>query len=129
KMADHPRRSKHVWRPSDREDKGARALDLPEPARAWVRKNGHRYGWMKDRVRGEAWHTEYEKQRDTMEDTDMPLTRAEADRVVDRFLARRIEHSPGQAAASNRESATIERILGDTSAGGFRAWKDLPLLR
>ena len=59
----------------------------------------------------------------------MPLTRADADLVVDRLLARRIEHTPGQTAASNRESATIERILGDTSAGGFRAWKDLPALR
>lgn len=60
---------------------------------------------------------------------DMPLTRADADLVVDRFLARRINHTAGQTAASNRESATIERILGDTSAGGFRAWKDLPALR
>lgn len=60
---------------------------------------------------------------------DMPLTRADADLVVDRLLARRISHTAGQTAASNRESATIERILGDTSAGGFRAWKDLPALR
>ena len=60
---------------------------------------------------------------------DMAITRDDADLIIDRFLARRIEHTPGQTAASNRESATIERILGDTSAGGFRAWKDLPALR
>jgi len=124
KVADHPDRSKHVWRPKDARDRGARALDLPEPARAWVRKNGHRYGWMKDRVAGEPWHVEFEHHRDTMED-DMPTARE----IVDELLSRRIEHTPGQTAASNRESATIERILGDMSAGGFRAWKDLPLLR
>ena len=60
---------------------------------------------------------------------DMPITRADADLIVDRLLARRIEHTAGQKAASNRDSATVERILGDTSAGGFRAWKDLPALR
>lgn len=42
-----------------------RALDLREPARAWVRANGHRYGWMKDRVRNEPWHFEYEFARDS----------------------------------------------------------------
>lgn len=59
-LADNPDRSKHVWRPDDRRDTGARALDLPEPARAWVRARGHFYGWRKDRVRGEVWHMEYE---------------------------------------------------------------------
>jgi len=52
-----------------------------------------------------------------------------AKEIVDELLARRITHTAGQAAASNREGATIERILGDASAGGFRAWKDLPALR
>ena len=56
---------------------------------------------------------------------DMPT----AKEIVDELLSRRINHTAGQAAASNRESATIERILGDASAGGFRAWKDLPALR
>jgi len=58
-LADNPDRSKHVWRPDSKTDTGARALDLPEPARAWVRRHGHDYGWAKDRVKGELWHMEY----------------------------------------------------------------------
>lgn len=58
--ADRPDRSKHVWRPGDRNDTGARALDLPEPARAWMHANGRRYGWYGWRVSGEPWHFEFE---------------------------------------------------------------------
>lgn len=71
-MADNPDRSKHVWRPNDARDTGARALDLPEPARSWVRKHGAAYGWMCDRVRGEAWHMEYEPEHDEHTEDDMP---------------------------------------------------------
>jgi len=62
---------------------------------------------------------------DPNQEDDMPT----AKEIVDELLSRRITHTPGQQAASNRDGATIERILGDTSAGGFRAWKDLPALR
>ena len=41
------------------------SLDLPEPARAWMRAHGHRYGWIKDIVPGEPWHFEYQAVRDT----------------------------------------------------------------
>ena len=41
------------------------SLDLPEPARAWMRAHGHRYGWIKDVVPGEPWHFEYQAARDT----------------------------------------------------------------
>ena len=41
------------------------SLDLPEPARAWMRAHGHRYGWIKDIVPGEPWHFEYQSARDT----------------------------------------------------------------
>jgi hypothetical protein len=67
-VADHPDRSKHVYRPQDTSDQGGRALDLPEPARGWVRAHGAPYGWMKDRVGGESWHMEYEVAHDTQED-------------------------------------------------------------
>jgi hypothetical protein len=53
--AAYPGTSKH--------EKG-NALDLPEPARAWVRKHGDDYGWIKDRVRNEPWHFEYDPSRD-----------------------------------------------------------------
>lgn len=70
--ADHPARSKHVWRPTDAQDRGGRALDLPEPARAWVRANGHRFGWAKDRVPDERWHFEHETWNDPSLEDDMP---------------------------------------------------------
>lgn len=41
------------------------ALDLPEPARSWVRKHGAAYGWIGGLVRGEPWHFEYQAKRDT----------------------------------------------------------------
>ena len=41
------------------------SLDLPEPARAWMRAHGHRYGWIKDLVPGEPWHFEFQADRDT----------------------------------------------------------------
>ena len=41
------------------------SLDLPEPARAWMRAHGHRYGWIRDVVPGEPWHFEYQAARDT----------------------------------------------------------------
>lgn len=35
------------------------AIDLPEPARTWMRKHGAAYGWIADRVPGEPWHFEH----------------------------------------------------------------------
>lgn len=35
------------------------ALDVPEPARAWVREHGRAYGWVKDVNPAEPWHQEY----------------------------------------------------------------------
>jgi hypothetical protein len=123
-----------VARPGTSLHESGIAIDLAEPARAWIRKHGARFGWVnpewaKRSATYEPWHWEYDPARDKSLEDDMPITRADADLIVDRFLARRIEHTAGQKAASNRDSATIERILGDTSAGGFRAWKDLPALR
>ena len=77
--ADHPSRSKHVWRPADTRDTGARALDLPDDGpRAWVREHGHRYGWIKDRVSREKWHMEYEPARDAVGAEEPPTRRAGA---------------------------------------------------
>lgn len=42
------------------------SLDLNGATKAWVRANGHRYGWIKDVVRGEDWHMEYQQNRDTV---------------------------------------------------------------
>lgn len=40
------------------------SLDLNGATKAWVRANGHRYGWIRDVVRGEDWHMEYQGHRD-----------------------------------------------------------------
>ena len=40
-------------------------MDLSGEARAWVRANGAKYGWMRDRVRNEPWHFEYEWANDS----------------------------------------------------------------
>lgn len=42
------------------------ALDLNGSTKAWVRANGHRYGWIKDVVKGEDWHMEYQQYRDVV---------------------------------------------------------------
>lgn len=52
-------------KPGTSKHETGRALDLAEPARAWVRSHGAKYGWMRDRVRNEPWHFEYELDRDT----------------------------------------------------------------
>lgn len=65
KYADHPDRSKHVWRP-DAADKGARALDVAtnSPMHAWLLEHGNAHGWFR-RISVEPWHWEYESQHDT----------------------------------------------------------------
>jgi hypothetical protein len=52
--AAYPGTSKH--------EKG-NALDLPGAAREWLRAHGD-YGFVKDRVRNEPWHFEYDASRD-----------------------------------------------------------------
>jgi hypothetical protein len=69
--ADHPARSKHVWRPDDPKDQGARALDLPPGPEAWVRAWGAPYGWLVDQVHGEHWHVEHEPTTAQEDDVDL----------------------------------------------------------
>lgn len=81
------------------------------------------------KLRASGRWSEFRAATDPQED-DMPISRADADLIVDRFLARRIEHTEGQKAATGRTKPyTVERMLTDAGAGGFRAWKDLPALR
>lgn len=59
-LADNPDKSKHVDRPDDTKDKGARALDLPAGGpREWMHAHGAYYGWFA-RIKSEKWHFEYE---------------------------------------------------------------------
>lgn len=43
------------------------ALDLPEPARAWMVANGRDHGWVRT-ITAEPWHFEYQPQRDVIPD-------------------------------------------------------------
>lgn len=50
--------------PAARHEKGL-SLDLPAGGpREWMREHGHHYGWIKDLVRGEPWHFEYQESKD-----------------------------------------------------------------
>lgn len=116
-MADHPAKSKHVYRPDDPKDQGARALDLPAGGpREWMTKHGHKFGWFR-RIKSEPWHFEYEEWNDPSKNTeeqdedDMPLndedkkwihdemvkimrSREFADKVADAILNARVpEHA------------------------------------
>lgn len=66
--AAYPGTSKH--------EKG-NALDLPEPARAWMRAHGAEYGWVKDRVANEPWHFEYDATKDKHKNTSKPKPKKE----------------------------------------------------
>lgn len=60
KMADHPDRSKHTFRPFSRTDMGGRALDLPaQGPREWVTRWGPSFGWYPHQVAREPWHMEF----------------------------------------------------------------------
>ena len=55
------------------------ALDLPEPARSWVRKNGAEYGWRKDVNPAENWHMEYVSTNDKHKDEPVEITLSDKD--------------------------------------------------
>lgn len=95
KWADHPDRSKHVYRPNDIKDQGGRALDLPAGGpREWMTKNGERFGWFR-RIKVEPWHFEYEEwndpSRNAQGDDDMP-TLQEIDKVIADRIDERLRH-------------------------------------
>jgi hypothetical protein len=70
-----PDTSKHVWRPNDTKDKGARALDVNAPLRTWLVSNGADHGWYRPWPDIEPWHFEYRIQFDKFKDDDMPLSK------------------------------------------------------
>ena len=77
------------------------------------------------KLRASGRWSEFRKATDPQED-DMPT----AKEIVDELLSRRVDHTEGQKAATGRTKPyTVERMLTDAGAGGFRAWKDLPALR
>lgn len=47
-------------RPGTSKHETGTAIDLAEPARAWMRARGGSYGWIADRVANEPWHFEHD---------------------------------------------------------------------
>jgi len=54
------------------------AIDVPEPARSWIRAYGGGFGWLKDRVNSEPWHMEYQagfdRHENDSQEADMDAT-------------------------------------------------------
>lgn len=65
--------------PGTSKHESGRALDLSGAARAWMRANGAKYGWMRDRVKNEPWHFEYEWWNDTQTWRGNPREQSEED--------------------------------------------------
>jgi hypothetical protein len=62
-LAAKPSESKHVWRPDDPVDQGARAIDCKDPLRSWL-VTRPAYGWLRT-IKKEPWHFEYASARDS----------------------------------------------------------------
>ena len=62
------------------------ALDLPKPARGWVRRNGASHGWVKDVNPKESWHMEYRKAADTHRDVLIQGSRGAAVKALETKL-------------------------------------------
>jgi hypothetical protein len=79
KYAAHPSESKHVWRPDDPQDQGARALDVDEGSGLWVWlvAHGGPHGWHRP-LKHEPWHWERDAARDKHKNA-VPLPVAQED--------------------------------------------------
>lgn len=102
-----PNESKHVWRPNDKRDKGARALDLNDPARAWMVKNGARHGWFRPWPDIEPWHFEYDISKDRMK--DMALSDKDIEKIVKGVWAetKNVGKSAGDTLGTRTPSAML----------------------
>lgn len=83
---------------TSRHERGT-ALDLPEPARTWMRQHGHDYGWVSGIVPGEPWHMEYRATTDqhlTDPVTATPVAPATTKENED--MARLVKHPNGTVA-------------------------------
>jgi hypothetical protein len=88
------------------------SLDLPEPARAWVREHGAAYGWIKDTVNNEPWHMTYFPTRDEHTEDPMPLTQEDLEAVR--------EASANGTALLYTEMAAGSTVRGRQARDGLR---------
>ena len=87
------------------------ALDLPEPARSWVRKHGAEYGWIGGLVRGEPWHFEYQAGRDTKRPKPKPAAKPVLRRGVTGDHVRMLQRG------LNETFPTYSKLATDSSFG------------
>lgn len=105
--------------PGTSRHEGGKAVDVPEPTRAWLHKNGAKYGWInppwaKKKATFEPWHFEYDEAKDTSKtntntntntktntntttppkESDMPLTKEDAALVASTLLGTVVGKNP-----------------------------------
>lgn len=103
------------------------ALDLREPARKWVRKFGKHYGWIKDRVRNEPWHFEYDPKRDRSKRVRIKVTKeldAATYRAISRAVKRPRINKPKNKKGMRRFWRHVQRHI-NTIMKGEKGWTPL----
>lgn len=110
------------------------AVDVPEPARAWMHKHGAKYGWInpswaKKKATYEPWHFEYDASKDTRRTTAKTL---KVDGDLGPATVREWQRQLGGLKADGvRGPATNKRIKarlnGKRGRGGYELESDLPL--
>lgn len=125
KYAAHPAESKHVWRPNDPKDKGARAVDVSGATREWMIRNAAKYGWFRPWPTVEPWHFEYDQKRDKSMASPEEIAKA----VVKELLGTTLTTSAGQRKAVSRTSMPLHKALTDAGTGGLITWKQFAELK
>lgn len=110
------------------------ALDLPEPARAWMHKHGHHYGWTnpawaKDKNGNyEPWHFEYYEANDkALHSAILPIIPALDDLCIFQWQLQLggLDLDGSRGPATNRRIKV--RLNAKRGKGGFTLESSLPL--
>jgi len=109
KYAAHPLESKHVWRPDDKKDRGGRAVDVNEPTRSWLVKNGAAHGWHRPFAAVEPWHFEYDITKDKHLEDDVALEDSDIRKIVRAVWAE--EKSVGKSAGDTLGTRSPSAML------------------
>ena len=102
------------------------ALDVAEPARTWVRQRGREHGWVKDKVRNEPWHMEYDPKLDRYPWRKVKVTKrldSATYRAICRATGRRVTTPStvkGKRSFWKRVQRTVNSIMR-----GTKGWKPL----
>ena len=97
-----------------------RALDIKAgPAQDWMRKHGHKYGWMRDRVKNEPWHFEYEFPNDTQIGRGDPRKKEEVEELAFDEPAVLREGSAADRLFKYENSRVRDQLLGDAARAAY----------